>query len=90
MKYLLKTSFEYRIDEFENVEKFHEKLLEEANDGGYTLNSFSWTEKTKKAQGEVVDAWYIVKFTFIFNEATDPETIYHYQFNKQNMFEEGE
>ena len=31
------------------------------------------TKKEKKSGGEVVEEWYIVKYTLTFNDAKDPE-----------------
>ena len=78
IKYLLKNTAEYRIDDMDDVKKFHEKLQKEAKDGGYTLNSFSWAEKSAKVDGDV-EYFYVVKATFIFNVAKDPE---NYQFGR--------
>jgi hypothetical protein len=78
IKYLLKNTAEYRIDDIEDVKKFHEQLQEQAKEGGYTLNSFSWSEKSSKLDGDI-EIYFVVKATFIFNVAKDPE---NYQFTR--------
>lgn len=73
IKWLSKSTNEYRIETMDDVETFHEQMQEEARDGGYNLASFSWTKKEKKSGGEVVDEWFLVKVTFIFNDPKEPE-----------------
>ena len=74
IKYLVKSTNEVRLEDMTDVEEFHKHLQNEAEDNGYTLTNFAWSEKTLKAQGEIVGVYYIVKYTFAFNNAKDPET----------------
>ena len=71
IKYLIKSTNEVRIDEFNDVEKFHKELQEQAEQIGCTLSAFSWTEKENKRLEEI---YYQVKYTFVFNTLTNPET----------------
>lgn len=73
--YLIKSTNEVRIETMDEVEDFHKQLQEEAEENGYTLSSFSWSEKTVKAQGEVVDVYYQVKYQFVFNNLKEPEKV---------------
>ena len=43
--WVLKNTTEYRVDTMSDVEEFHKKLQEEANENGYNLTGFSWTKK---------------------------------------------
>ena len=69
IKFLLKTTEEYRLETLEDVKSFHEQLKNDEIEQGYHLASFSWTEKDVKEQGEVVDSYYIVKAKKLFQEA---------------------
>jgi hypothetical protein len=68
----LKNVSEYRIDTMTDVKVFHEQLQEQAREEGYTLNSFSWTEKSSKVDG-AEESYYVVKASFVFNVAKNPE-----------------
>lgn len=93
-RFLIKSTSEYRLETLEEVEAFHKELQKQAVSGGYTLSAFSWTEKYIKSKGEIVDSYFHVKCTFIFNELKNPEnhffsvdfpmpTITDYQNDKQ-------
>ena len=71
--WVLKNTTEYRVDTMSDVEEFHKKLQEEANENGYNLTGFSWTKKEVIASGEVVDEYFVVKAVNVFNEAKEPE-----------------
>lgn len=73
IKWLIKSQNEFRVETMSDVEAFHKDLQEKASNEGYTLSSFSWVEKEIKEKGEVVDTYYQVKCTFIFNAIKDPE-----------------
>lgn len=70
--WLIKSTNEYRVDTIEEVEDFHKKLQDKARDEGYTLASFSWTEKVAKCDGEEF-TYYQVKCSFVFNTLKEPE-----------------
>lgn len=92
IKYLIKSTNEVRLETMDDVEQFHKNLQKEAEEGGYTLSTFSWAEKEVKAQGEVIETYYQVKFAFVFNTLKDPERPYKsIEFNLYNdMVEDGE
>lgn len=71
IKYLIKSNNEVRVETMEDVEQFHKQLQKEAEDMGCTLASFSWTEKENKRLEEI---YFQVKYTFVFNKITDPDT----------------
>lgn len=73
IKWLIKSQNEFRLETMSDVEEFHKEMQRKAADEGYTLSSFSWMEKEVKEKGEVVDTYYQVKTTFIFNTLKDPE-----------------
>ena len=73
IKYLIKSTNELRIETKSEVDEFHEKLQTEAADLNCRVTSWQEAEKQKKAGGEVVDEWFIVKYTLTFNDPKNPE-----------------
>lgn len=71
--WVIKNQTEYRVDSMSEVEDFHKQLQQKAIDEGYTLTNFGWSERAVKEKGEVVDTYYQVKATFVFNTLKDPE-----------------
>lgn len=61
IKYLLKTTEEYRMETIEDVKHFHELLREDAAQQQYHIAAFSWTEKQIKSKGEVIEEYFVVK-----------------------------
>lgn len=72
IKYLIKSTNEFRVETMDDVEIFHKELQKKAADEGYTLSNFSWKECYLKEKGEIVDTYYQCKYTFTFNELKDP------------------
>lgn len=70
--FLIKTTEEYWLADRESVESFHKDLLQDAIVQQYTLNSFSYKENYIKEQKEVVDSYFIVKATKVFDDAKEP------------------
>jgi len=69
MKYLVKTTEQYRVDS--EVEA--KKLIEDAKaESGYTLSKYSSEYKCTKSKGEVVDDWYRVQLIKEFNQEKEP------------------
>ena len=86
--YLIKSQNEYRVDSMPEVEDFHKRLQDEAAENGYTLTSFQWNEKTIREKGEVVDTYYQVKSTFVFNTLKEPDSpFFTVEFPRGNDFE---
>lgn len=75
--WLIKATNEFRLETLEEVEKFHKQLQKEATQYGITLSSFSWKEVEKKSKQEVIDSWFIVKYTFIFNNSKEPDKLFN-------------
>ena len=67
IKWLIKNTAEYRLETIEDVKKFEQQMREEAKEGDYTLTNFSYAEKEVKVKGEVVETYYQVKITTVFN-----------------------
>lgn len=84
--WVIKNQTEYRVDSMPEVEDFHKQLQQKAIDEGYTLTNFSWAERAVKEKGEVVDTYYQVKATFVFNTLKDPENpFFNVEFPKKNV-----
>lgn len=77
MSWVIKNTTEYRLETMEEVESFHKKLQEQARFGGYTLTNFSWAEKEEKEKGEVVNTYFQVKCTFVFNTLKFPDKAFY-------------
>ena len=74
-KFLLKTTEEYWLSDLVTVESFHKELQQDAIDQGYQFTAFAYTEKPIKEGKEVVDSYFIVKATKVFDDAKEPEGI---------------
>lgn len=73
IKWLCKSTNEVRVETKTDVEVLNKELQETADNLGVTLSNFSWVEKTKKSKGEVLDSWFLVKYTYLFNDQKEPE-----------------
>lgn len=73
IKYLIKSTNELRLETKDEVDEFHKIIAKQAEDHDYTLSAWSETKKEKKSKGEILEEWYIVKYTFVFNDPKDPE-----------------
>ena len=71
MRYLVKSVNTWVIPTVEEVEKFHEQLLE---DNSYQLTTLGYKTKQIKAKGEVVEEYQVVTETRVFNEEKNPDT----------------
>lgn len=74
-KFLLKTTEEYWLSDITTVESFHKELQQDAVNQGYQLTGFAYTEKPIKEGKEVVDSYFIVKVTKVFDDAKEPEGV---------------
>lgn len=91
IQWLVKSTNEYRIETLEEVEAFHKFLQNKAEQEGYQLSAFSWNEKQIKESGEIVDVYYQVKATNIFNTLKSPENPFmDVEFPKREYTNEGE
>lgn len=71
-KNLLKATIEYRINTKDEVDAFHKECEKEAYENDYILSAWTETYKETKAKGEVVDEFYTVKTTYVFDNAKEP------------------
>ena len=70
MKYLLKTTEEYRV----STEEEATQLIEESKkESGYILQKYSSQYKERKQKGEVIDAYFKVTLTKYFTSEKEPE-----------------
>lgn len=68
-KYLINTVETYRVDS----EGEAAALIEEAKKSNkYTLSKYSSVYKERKQKGEVIDAWYRVSLTKVFDDEKEP------------------
>lgn len=71
MKYLIKTMETYRV----GTEAEAVALISQAkNDTTYILDKYTNEHKDVKAKGEVVDEYYKVTLTKVFNNIKEPDT----------------
>ena len=74
-KYLISTTETYRVD----TENEATKAIEEAKqDGSYVLGKYTSEHKERKSKGEVIDEYWKLTLTKIFNdikEANTPVTV---------------
>lgn len=73
-KTLLKSTIEVRIETKDEVAKLHEEVNQMAHDYDATLTSWKEARKDIKDHGEIVETFYIVSYTLVFEEnPKDPE-----------------
>ena len=70
--YVIKNTAEYRVETIEDVVAFREELQKQAAQDGYSLSTFSYSEKLVKEKGIVVDSFYQVKAVFTVNDIKEP------------------
>jgi len=69
MKYLLKTTEEYRV----STEEEATQLIDEAKkESGYILQKYGSQYKERKQKGEVIDSYYKVTLVKTFTEEKEP------------------
>lgn len=73
LSFILKTTEEYWLTDRDSVDRFHKDMLRDATEQDYQLASFSYTEKYVKESGEIVDSYFIVKVTKVFDDPKEPE-----------------
>ena len=68
-KYLISVTETYRVD----TETEAAKIIEEAKvDGKYVLSKNSSFKKERKQKGEIVDEWYKLTLTKVFDDEKEP------------------
>lgn len=74
IKSLIKVTNEVRVESEEEADEFHRELQKEAEEIGCILSTFTKTLRQKKSKGEVMEEYYQIKYTYIFNDIKEPET----------------
>jgi hypothetical protein len=72
IRYLLKTTEEYRLETLDEVVSFRKWLYQDGSSQGYDINSFGYVEKAIKEKGEYIDSYYVVKVQKKFDDEKDP------------------
>lgn len=68
-KYLINVTETYRVDNEDQAAR----LIEEAkNSNQYTLSKYSCVHKERKQKGEVIDEWYRLTLTKVFDDEKEP------------------
>jgi phage protein U len=68
-KYLISVTETYRVD----TEAEAAKIIEEAKvDGKYVLSKYSSVKKERKQKGEIIDEWYRLTLTKVFDDEKEP------------------
>lgn len=91
LKSLIKATNEVRVETEEDADIFHKELQKEAEKINCVLSTFTKTLRQKKSKGEVIDEYYQIKYTYVFNDIKEP---YNYlkniEYNLTNSAEEGD
>lgn len=92
IKYLIKTTEEYWLSTRDDVENFHRAIQEDGEKQGYQVAAFGYTEKPIKEGKEIIDNYYIVKVTKLFDDAKEPEEAPLNQiiYDRSNAFRDSE
>ena len=71
-KYLVSTTETYRVD----TESEATRAIEEAKqDGSYVLGKYTSEHKERKLKGEVIDEYWKLTLTKMFNDIKEPDSI---------------
>ena len=85
IKSLIKATNEVRVETESEADEFHKQLQKEAEEIGCVLSTFTKTLRQKKSKGEVIEEYYQIKYTYVFNDIKDPCTyLKNIQYNMQN------
>lgn len=91
IKSLIKTTNEVRVETEDDADNFHKELQKEAEEIGCILSTFTKTLRQKKSKGEVIDEYYQIKYTYVFNDIKEPYSyLKNIEYNMTNSAEEGE
>jgi len=73
-KYLVSTTETYRVD----TERESAEAIEEAKkDTTYVLGKYTNEHKERKSKGEVIDEYWKLTLTKLFNDIKDPDNVYN-------------
>lgn len=71
-KYLISTVETYRVD---NENEATQTIEQAKQDSSYALGKYTNEHKERKLKGEVVDEYWKLTLTKLFNDIKDPDTI---------------
>lgn len=74
IKSLIKATNEVRVETESDADEFHKQLQKEAEENGCILSTFTKTLRQKKSKGEVIEEYYQIKYTYVFNDIKEPES----------------
>ena len=72
LKSLIKATNEVRVETEEDADNFHKELQKEAERIGCVLSTFTKTLRQRKSKGEVMEEYYQIKYTYVFNDIKEP------------------
>lgn len=79
-KYLVSTTETYRVD----TERESAEAIEEAKkDTTYVLGKYTNEHKERKSKGEVVDEYWKLTLTKLFNDIKEPDNVYDVTYEVQ-------
>ena len=91
LKSLIKATNEVRVETEEEADQFHKELQKEAEKIGCILSTFTKTLRQKKSKGEVIDEYYQIKYTYVFNDIKEPYSyLKNIEYNITNSQEGGD
>lgn len=91
LKSLIKATNEVRVETEEEADQFHKELQKEAEKIGCILSTFTKTLRQKNSKGEVIDEYYQIKYTYVFNDIKEPYSyLKNIEYNITNSQEEGD
>ena len=91
LKSLIKATNEVRVETEEEADQFYKELQKEAEKIGCILSTFTKTLRQKKSKGEVIDEYYQIKYTYVFNDIKEPYSyLKNIEYNITNSQEEGD
>lgn len=91
LKSLIKATNEVRVETEEEADQFHKELQQEAEKIGCILSTFTKTLRQKKSKGEVIDEYYQIKYTYVFNDIKEPYSyLKNIEYNITTSAEEGD
>lgn len=70
--YIIKSTDEFWLSTREEVTAFHKQILADAVEQGYSVDGFAYKEHPIKESGEIVDSYFTVKVTKLFDDAKEP------------------
>lgn len=75
IKYIIKSTNEVKVSTEEEADALHKEMAKEAENLGAVLTSWNETKKEVKSKGELVDEYFVCKYTFTFGTPKDTTVI---------------